>query len=271
MSRVDVGISVALPSLLHSRLECVGTLCDAASADAGLERDELAGLLAMKLAYDVALSRMTGIRIDWSSFAQSIPAGSAWEDDHDEVRMRFQLLRASEIHFRKGLTSALSNNLANAHRAVDAPRKLAQMVFCIDVRSERMRRHLESVSNDVQTFGFAGFFGMPFEYIELGSNTNGKNCGDCQVPVLLKPQFHLHEGLNETNLELEQEITRQRGLIRLWRKCWKAFQESAISCFSFVESIDRFMQPNCLQGRCSLLARPKMDDSTALTDACKGI
>ena len=59
----------------------------------------------------------------------------------------------------------------------------AQAVFCIDVRSEGLRRHLEAVA-PVETFGFAGFFGLPMAYrgIAGGEATS-------QVPALIEPRF----------------------------------------------------------------------------------
>ena len=61
-------------------------------------------------------------------------------------------------------------------------RPFAQALFCIDTRSERIRRHLESVG-DYQTFGIAGFFGVPVSFMELG---NGNEIHLC--PVLLTPK-----------------------------------------------------------------------------------
>lgn len=57
-----------------------------------------------------------------------------------------------------------------------------QALFCIDVRAERFRRHLE-VIGDYQTFGIAGFFGVPLSFIEMG-----KGCERHLCPVLLKPK-----------------------------------------------------------------------------------
>lgn len=56
----------------------------------------------------------------------------------------------------------------------------AQLMFCIDVRSERLRRHLEA-AGPYETYGFAGFFGAAIRYrSEFGHDQD-------QCPVLLNP------------------------------------------------------------------------------------
>ena len=61
-------------------------------------------------------------------------------------------------------------------------RPFVQAMFCIDTRSERIRRHLESVG-DYQTYGIAGFFGVPFSFMELGKGSENHLC-----PILLTPK-----------------------------------------------------------------------------------
>ncbi len=63
----------------------------------------------------------------------------------------------------------------------------AQLVFCIDVRSEGFRRHLEGLGN-YETFGFAGFFGVPVRWRPLGSDTAQARC-----PVLVSPRHEIAE------------------------------------------------------------------------------
>ncbi len=63
--------------------------------------------------------------------------------------------------------------------AVERP--LAQAAFCIDVRSEPLRRHIEMKSSRVQTIGFAGFFGLPVTVKKIGFVGS-----DLQCPVLIK-------------------------------------------------------------------------------------
>lgn len=61
-------------------------------------------------------------------------------------------------------------------------RPFVQALFCIDTRSERIRRHLEAVG-DYQTYGIAGFFGVPVSFMELGKGSETHLC-----PVLLTPK-----------------------------------------------------------------------------------
>ena len=112
-----------------------------------------------------------------------------------------------------------------------AQRMSAQMVFCIDVRSERLRRHLEASSSSIETFGFAGFFGVPIEFVPLGEER-----GAGQVPALLTPQFKVREVVRGADKQLQAGMVQSRQWLRSVRKAWKSFQTSATSCFSFVET-----------------------------------
>jgi uncharacterized protein YbcC (UPF0753/DUF2309 family) len=72
---------------------------------------------------------------------------------------------------------------------------------------------------------------MPIEFVPMG-----KKQGAAHVPVLLKPQLQLHEGLHETESACEATAVTERKRLQLWRKLWNGFQSSAIGCFGFVES-----------------------------------
>lgn len=92
-------------------------------------------------------------------------------------------LEAHERNFRDrllGLMSRLDPGQATAHADVQA-------AFCIDVRSEGLRRHLEACG-PYETLGFAGFFGVPVRWRPLGSTAAEPRC-----PVLVTPRHEIAE------------------------------------------------------------------------------
>ncbi len=200
-------------------------------ADRETRRDEdLIGLLAMRLAYDTALGKLHNIR--WEDLC--LHEVTAAQSVKREARARYTLMTAQEIAFQRRLCSAIDTNVARASQNhVAAPlRKAAQMVFCIDVRSEILRRHLEAVNDSIETFGFAGFFGMAFEFERLGEAE-----GSAQCPVLLRPAFKVEEQVEGATDAEADAIVHARFVRRASRKLWKEFQTSASTCFSFVESL----------------------------------
>jgi uncharacterized protein len=76
--------------------------------------------------------------------------------------------------------SALTGALAPA-------RPYSQSVYCIDVRSEPFRRHLEAVGPH-ETFGFAGFFAVPIRYHAWGEEHDTEQC-----PVILHAKNEVRE------------------------------------------------------------------------------
>lgn len=197
--------------------------------------NDLAGLLAIRLAYDVAVSESLGLFQCWDEFVREDTATFPMPAAHQEAVLRFVFLRASEINYRNSLLGSLEQRPVATRKPV---RKLAQMVFCIDVRSERYRRQLEAIHGDIETFGFAGFFGIPMAYSEWGQASALP-----QLPVLLRPQFVVKQDLpsgagpNATARHEEMRHLQQTlSDTKTWQSMWGAFQTSASGCFSFVET-----------------------------------
>lgn len=194
--------------------------------------DDLTGLLAIRLAYDVALARIHRTAPPFSflpldaRFPEEFPSPPAPSRD---TLSRYVLQVASERSFRRQLCHQLSRSRDGS---VSASQKRVQMVFCIDVRSEVIRRHLEAADNSIETFGFAGFFGMALHYVRVGSSRGSDQC-----PVLLKPAFRIRESVLDTDESRGSRRFQIRSEYRKWLECWRLFQSSAASCFTFVESL----------------------------------
>lgn len=98
-----------------------------------------------------------------------------------KTELNLSFLRSVEVQERD-YQIKLMNQLEKRKQEVSSS-PLAQWVFCIDVRSEPMRQSLESLKRH-ETYGFAGFFGVPVTFDE-----KEKECHAC--PVLLKPKHRI--------------------------------------------------------------------------------
>ncbi len=94
-------------------------------------------------------------------------------------------LEAYEESFRRKILEKLLAHRGIAQEATGRPP--AQLVFCIDVRSESFRRHIEA-QGPYETFGFAGFFGIPINHQAFDSEERADLC-----PVLLSPKHAVTE------------------------------------------------------------------------------
>lgn len=124
---------------------------------------------------------------------------------YDDVWLALRFLEASEARYRRELNEALLEGAAGAARLTALPvRPEAQFVFCIDVRSEPFRRALERQGR-VETFGYAGFFGLPVAYQRLDGSTSAR------CPALIQPGHAMHEAF-ATHLSDEdrRRIRRER-------------------------------------------------------------
>jgi len=134
--------------------------------------------------------------------------------------------RAYEISYQEPLYLSLLHQKRqilqqkNLENTIKQPEDLlqslkAQWVFCIDVRSEGFRRHLEKVGR-YETFGFAGFFGFAYKL-----NNIVQHQFTCQCPALIEPEL-LVEMLNDSESLCQHIVKVIQGSITKTKKTFLA-------------------------------------------------
>ena len=231
-----LGISAdSAPDFLHRQLMFVAGWSGYVQYQAretklyGGHDDSLSHLLAILLIHEVALYEghaAADFRALWQENLDDLAAPTpAFSAPEITVPALWQL--AAESAYQNALIARLQTTSCRAQ----ATRPAVQMVFCIDVRSEILRRSLEATSPDIETVGFAGFFGFPIEFVAFGQSQ-----GAVQCPVLLTPPFRIEQSLpGATPAQINDALQNFKFSQRL-NLAWNAFKTSAVSCFSFVET-----------------------------------
>ncbi|MFN8854887.1 MAG: DUF2309 domain-containing protein [Planctomycetaceae bacterium] len=117
-------------------------------------------------------------------------------------RCRIQHL-AFETRYREKALSAIAGRATLPSHQVSQPR--FQAVFCIDTREESFRRHLEEVCPEVETFGAAGFFGVPIYYRGIADAHYSTLC-----PIVVRPQHWIVEDVIYTQEASNRRRSRTR-------------------------------------------------------------
>jgi len=141
----------------------------------------LAGYLAVRLTladqFDAPMSP------DEAPGDEREPTGA----DDGDVPLPEVWLSAWEATYRGELVESLTDASASIEASGDGERPDAQLVFCIDTRSEIVRRHIEAAGN-YETHGYAGFFGVPMEYQGYDDDVSVDAC-----PPILEPEHRITE------------------------------------------------------------------------------
>ncbi|MGC9368211.1 MAG: YbcC family protein [Paracoccaceae bacterium] len=192
----------------------------------------LAELLAIRLVWEEALlAHVPQIAERWREtvVAHEAPVAPTPDQVVDAI-----LQDAAERAHQRQLADTLGGATASAARPA------LQAAFCIDVRSEVFRRALESQSPAIETFGFAGFFGLP-----VAHRAHGSDVVESRLPALLKPTL---TSTNHGAAEVEQGARIAARAVRAWGR----FRQAAVSSFAFVEATGPFYGWKLVKGALGL-------------------
>jgi uncharacterized protein YbcC (UPF0753/DUF2309 family) len=210
---------------------------------------EMSDLVAVALAYDYAILQQ-GMRGDPTLDArwkESLLASISL--DHKAVHV-FQLSQIWLAAFERSYQMQVACQIVPDKAETVRPR--FQLAMCIDVRSEMYRRAIERVAPGIVTIGFAGFFGIPFDYQKVDEEEPGH-----RLPVLLSPAFKVQESLHPGEV----------GKVRSWsylRAFFRNLCKAPHSSFVFVEVFGLYSLVRIIRrfGE-SLIARPVSKDVPA--------
>jgi uncharacterized protein YbcC (UPF0753/DUF2309 family) len=143
---------------------------------------------------------------EWQAFASEVKACNGLE------RRRILHLAYERWHEREILQGLSSHRKYRGWSELSS-RPSAQVFFCIDEREESMRRALEEVEPEVETFSSAGYFGVAVDYKGIDDPH-----GAAFSPVVIKPRHAVQEQPRaEDRALLESRRWRRRLLGLLMR------------------------------------------------------
>ncbi len=140
---------------------------------------------------------------DWGSFVNEVKACNGLE------RRRILHLAYERWHERAILHGLASHR---RYRGLDClkDRPRAQVFFCIDEREESIRRALEELDPEIETFGAAGYFGVAVDYRGIDDPHGAAFC-----PVVVKPRHAVLEQPKAEDAALHDSRRRRRRLLGL--------------------------------------------------------
>ncbi|MDP2178126.1 MAG: DUF2309 domain-containing protein [Methylicorpusculum sp.] len=208
----------------------------------GRSDDHLRDLLAIRLAWGAVLLEC---KTDSSAKHAFAALHKTWSHASELLADAERALWVDEVWqlaLEAGYQRQLASNLSTAsHRhTLESSRSEVevQAAFCIDVRSERLRRALETASPSIQTIGFAGFFGLPIAYTPFATNARRP-----QLPGLLAPVLEVTDCVmteettgHETSTSEQRAAKQARPRNFTLSTQWQANSRWPGAAFSLIEA-----------------------------------
>jgi uncharacterized protein YbcC (UPF0753/DUF2309 family) len=160
--------------------------------------------------------------------ADLAPSGTPESETHEVDELSEAFLTAWEGTYREELVESVSAESQSLADAEPSGRPDAQLVFCIDTRSELLRRHLED-TGDYETHGYAGFFGIPMEYEGYDAEVSVEAC-----PPILDAQHTVTD--EPTDEATQADHDHREGIREAAAEIVETIEANAATAYGFVES-----------------------------------
>lgn len=183
-------------------------------------------------AYPITLADYLAVRL-WIAKhlnLEILPKETIDKDPNDLAEIRYIWLKAWESSWQKQLVGSLELDKAvktDIEEGKDIPD--AQMAFCIDTRSELIRRHVESKGN-YETFGYAGFFGIPMDYSSFEDGLSRKSC-----PPIVTSAYQVSDVAQSGKTEKLLRYKKKNETSRFGSYFFKRMKNMLPSAFGYVE------------------------------------
>lgn len=181
--------------------------------------------------YPIDLVDYLAVRL-WTAKKINVPLYVVYDKENIDTlipKLQYIWLQAWEQTWQKQLLHTLKNEHIDTQVTEGNSISDAQMVFCIDTRSEHIRRHVESNGN-YETFGYAGFFGIVMDYKSLNDGIIRKSC-----PPIVNSAYVVSETAqtNKKNQFLAYKKKNDRKVFK--RYFLKRMKNMLPSAFGYVE------------------------------------
>ncbi len=201
----------------------------------------LAGYLAVRLAVAEALDAPFSPADEAQVQHDGLPGGvgqhkgdsvtdPVGEAESDRKPLPAVWLSAWEATYRAQLAGAVADASAHHSQIDESGRPEAQFVFCIDTRSEPIRRHIESAGN-YETRGYAGFFGIPMRHEGYDSGPTVE-----AYPPVLSPEHYIADQPVPDRNPVRENHDHWSATLGAAGDIVETLKTNVVTAYSFVES-----------------------------------
>ncbi len=213
-------------------------LADRLQEDTAPHRDRSLRMAAARRLLTLAQALELVPSVLFDAKPQELAALVQWMDAFPESEHGPVWLKAFEAGYHEQLCGMLMRTApiaeARRHDPAAPMRPQSQSVFCIDVRSEPFRRHLEATGAN-ETYGFAGFFAAFIRY-----RAWGKEHYTDQFPVIMRARNEVREIPRSYQQHMLSKHASRAKLVHAGHTLLHDLKENVVTPYVMVESLGWF-------------------------------